>query len=458
MRAQVSADARLRPTPGTLASIGARLVQLVAVLLLVSLAATGCGARGLRAGSGPAGPEPISPVAPAGRLQEVPPPGAVAQLQAALASHHPGLSIEAPADNSLLPAGPWTLKLSVRDWPLTDAGTLGLGAHVVVQIDDQDPIRLSHAPEPGATSLQVELPELGAGSHRVSAYAARPWGEAVKDPGAFDQVRLARVSANPLSQPPQGSPQLIPTASLAGSLHQPVLIDWLLRDAPLQGLRPGDGSWRLRITVNGDSFLVDDHRPLWLRGWRSGSNAVLLELVDGQGAPLNPPFNSLVREVRIEPLAPGAAWESPSLSAEQLALLLRERRAGPTGQTPAAAPGPADAPPAARTAPSAEPPTEALRPEESTTALQPEPTTMTPQPSLPPALGPALDPVQPPGAEPIDEPSEQPEQAQRPEAPAVPEPTDMPKRLEPMEPGEPTQPPGPSAPPEASAQDPEWTP
>ncbi|QNI71695.1 putative conserved secreted protein [Cyanobium sp. NS01] len=303
---------------------------LTAALLLVVLLTTACGSRALRAGpnqTDPAGP--ISPVAPAGRLQEVPPPGAVAQLQKALASHHPGVRIQAPADNSLLKAGPWTLELAVRDWPLADAGELGLGAHLVVQIDDQAPIRLSQGPAPGATSLRLELPELGAGSHRVSAYAARPWGEAVKDPGAFDQIRLARVNTNPLSQPAPGSPQLIPSASLEGARHQPVLVDWLLRDAPLQGLRPGDGSWRLRITVNGDSFLVDDSTPLWLRGWRTGSNAVLLELVDGQGAPLNPPFNSLVREVWIDPLAPAAAWEAPSLSAQQLAQLLGEQPVEP---------------------------------------------------------------------------------------------------------------------------------
>lgn len=54
--------------------------------------------------------------------------------------------------------------------------------------------------------------------------------------------------------------------------HEPVLIDWLLIDAPLQPLE-GDGSnWRLRVTLNGDSFQVDRQEPLWLTGLRSGSN------------------------------------------------------------------------------------------------------------------------------------------------------------------------------------------
>ncbi len=403
-------DGRFRPAARCLARIAEHCSQLALALLLVSLLTTACGTRALRASPQAMAPEPISRMAPSGRLQEVPPPGAVSQLQTALARYQPGVRIQAPADNSLLEGGPWTLELAVRDWPLTDAGALGLGAHVVVQIDDRDPIRLSQAPAPGATTLRVELPELGAGSHRISAYAARPWGEAAKAPGAFDQIRLARVASNSLSQPAPGSPQLIPTAAMANARHEPVLVDWLLRDAPLQGLRPGDGSWRLRITVNGDSFLVDDSTPLWLRGWHSGSNAVLLELVDGQGAPLNPPFNSLVREVWIDPLAPAAAWEAPSLSAQHLAELLGEQPVEPASsnaeatasrasqlsdqQTRVRPPGAGlTAVPASEPTPAQQSPAKAAPPDETETAGEPDDgdDDGTIMQTLPPTLGAAAD-------------------------------------------------------------------
>jgi hypothetical protein len=216
-----------------------------------------------------------------------------------------------------MPAGPWTLHLEVEDWPLVDAGPLGLGPHLVAQLDDLPAIPL--------TSTEAEMPALSPGSHRLTVYAARPWGEAVKSPGAYRQIRLHRVAANPLAMPAAGSPQLIPVRPTPGPIQEPVLLDWLLLDAPLQRLR-GEGTegWRLRVSVNGDSFLVDQQTPLWLSGWRSGENALQLELVDGRGEPLNPPFNSLVGGVTVSSGLPQPRWLGPPLEPLERARLLGE--------------------------------------------------------------------------------------------------------------------------------------
>jgi len=260
-----------------------------------------------------------------GALQEVAPPPAVQDLRQALADHEPRLRIVSPANDSLLPAGPWTLRLEVEDWPLVDAGPLGLGPHLVAQLDDLPAIPL--------TSTQAEMPALSPGSHRLTVYAARPWGEAVKSPGAYRQIRLHRVAPNPLAVPAAGSPQLIPVRPTLGPVQEPVLLDWLLLDAPLQRLR-GEGTegWRLRVSVNGDSFLVDQQAPLWLSGWRSGENALQLELVDGRGEPLNPPFNSLVSGVTVSSGLPQPRWLGAPLEPLERARLLGE---APPEQEPA---------------------------------------------------------------------------------------------------------------------------
>ncbi|MFM7264060.1 MAG: hypothetical protein ACKOZW_00355 [Cyanobium sp.] len=315
-------------------------------------------------------------VASAQRLQEVPPPAAVQQLQEALAERAPHVRILAPAADAVLPGEPWSLRLQVDDWPLVDGGSLGLGPHLLVLIDGEEPIRL--------TGLEATLPPLRPGSHRLTVVAARPWGEAVKSPGAMAQIRLHRTAPNPPVLPALGSPQLLPVSPPAAAPSEPLLLDWLLVDAPLQHLRDDDARWRLRVSVNGDSFLVDRQTPLWLRGWRPGSNAVQLELLDGRGEALNAPFNSLVQEVRLDPLQPRPAWQGGRLSPSDLAILLGQAPAAPAAPDSGAASLETDPPEAAANQDDTPP---AAAPEE-VESLEPdseEPDTQAPEAEEPPS-------------------------------------------------------------------------
>ncbi len=384
-----------------------RRALVALVLVVLTLVSGGCG-RKASPGASAANPSNLSATAPSGALQEVAPPGAVQQLNERLNERAPQVRVLAPQDNALLPAGPWTLKLEVNDWPLSDASPLGLGPHLVVQLDDQAPIRVS-----SSAAAAVAMPDLRPGSHRVTVYAARPWGEAVKAPGASTQIRVHRVARNAAELPASGSPQLIATSPEAPQAMEPVLIDWLLLDAPLQNLRGDDARWRLRISVNGDSFLVDRQTPLWLKGFKRGSNAVQLELLDGRGDPLNPPFNSVVREVVIGS-GSQPAWLKPSLSANDLALL--------AGET--LAPEPAAAAP--------------VEPEpEPEPKPEPQPNPAASAEANPPAAEQAETAPAEPDPKPVDlEPAPEPEPApaQAPATPATPEPAagPAPERIAPQ--------------------------
>ena len=301
---------RLRPGAAAMAGLLA-LALLIGAWLGLPLPAQAWTLPWRSAGSSPV----AAPSSPRG-LQEVAPPAAVQQLAEALGPRQPRITILEPRDGALLPDAPWTLRLAVEDWPLVDAGSLGLGSHLMVQLDDGLPQPL--------LETTASMPPLSPGSHRFTVYAVRPWGEVVKAPGAFRQIRLHRVAANPLALPAEGSPQLLAVSPWQANAGEPVLLDWLLIDAPLQNLRADDARWRLRVTVNGDSFLVNQQTPLWLKGWKSGSNAVLFELVDGRGEPLNPPFNSVVREVRLDPGSPRPPWLGFRLDGPTLARLLGE--------------------------------------------------------------------------------------------------------------------------------------
>lgn len=276
---------------------------------------------GCRDSTPPAGEHSLS----SGSLQEIAPPPAVQQVRKRLASHNPEVRIERPRNGSCLPEGRWTLDLSVRDWPVLDAGELGPGPHVVVQIDDDPPLRVTTVKNGGA---ELTLDQLAPGSHRITAYAARPWGESVKSPQASSRVIVHRLAPLPGSQPAPGTAWLVPVSPVSREasglqpMAEPVLIDWLLWDAPLQHLSANDDQWRLRVTVNGDSALVDRQSPLWLTGFQKGDNIVILELLDALGEPLNPPFNGVVRGVRIDRNTASSPWLQGLLSENDLNTML----------------------------------------------------------------------------------------------------------------------------------------
>ena len=378
-----------------------RRALVALVLVVLTLVSGGCGSKaGPDASAGSSSNLNATP--PAGALQEVAPPAAVQQLNERLNERSPQVRVLAPQDNALMPAGPWNLKLQVSDWPLSAAGTLGLGPHLVVQLDDQEPMRITSLE--GASA--VAMPDLRPGSHRITVYAARPWGEAVKAPGASTQIRVHRVARNAAELPASGSAQLIAASPDTQQAMEPVLIDWLLLDAPLQNLRGDDARWRLRISVNGDSFLVDRQTPLWLKGFKRGSNAVQLELLDGRGDPLNPPFNSVVREVVIDTSTPQPAWLRPRLSATDLALLSGEQPVAEAEVEPEATATPEPKLPNTTPQPSA--PSQEL---EHTATSQPEADTEPPAEPEPPT------PTEPPASL---QPSSEPEPSPEPASAAIP--------------------------------------
>jgi len=296
------------------------LAWALAMALLLQVLPTPAPAEALNwrlPGRGAPGPTRSDAGQASPRFQEVPPPEWVQRMQGALEARDPTIQILSPADGSLLPDAPWTLRLQVSDWPLVDAGPLGLGPHLVVQLD-------GHPPRP-VVDTEVEMSPLSPGSHLLTVYAAKPWGEAHKSPAALKQIRLQRLAPNSATLPAPGTPQLLPVSPAVTAGAPPLLLDWLLIVVLKQRARTETLGWRLRVTLNGESVLMDRQMPLWLRGWRPGSNALLLELLDGRGEPLNPPFNSRLQEVIVTTAAGSVRPKSEDLTPLEMAVLLGEQ-------------------------------------------------------------------------------------------------------------------------------------
>ena len=317
--------------------------------------------------------EPNSPSGAASLLQEVAPPGAAQQLSDQLRGKQPQLSVVSPKPGSQVAAGDWTLQLRLDDWPVLESSELGAGPHVVVQLDHQEPQRIFATDSKGLIS--VSMPALTPGSHHLSAFAALPWGEAAAGKNARIQWQLYRGLATPEALPDLDAPQLVavPPPQLAAGAAVP--INWFLFNAPLQHLRDGDEQWRLRLSLDGSSVVLDRAQSLWLKPLKAGEHFLKLELLDGDGNPLQPAFNSLVQELRVPVSRAGApALFSSRLSADQLAEL-SDPNYQPTPEPepepePAADPEPEPTPePApepeaeAKTEPAAEPQADSSEPE-----------------------------------------------------------------------------------------------
>ena len=315
--------------------------------------------------------EPNSPSGAASLLQEVAPPGAAQQLSDQLRGKQPQLSVVSPKPGSQVGAGDWTLQLRLDDWPVLESSELGAGPHVVVQLDHQEPQRIFATDSKGLIS--VSMPALTPGSHHLSAFAALPWGEAAAGKNARIQWQLYRGLATPEALPDLDAPQLVavPPQQLAAGAAVP--INWFLFNAPLQHLRDGDEQWRLRLSLDGSSVVLDRAQSLWLKPLKAGEHFLKLELLDGDGNPLQPAFNSLVQELRVPVSRAGApALFSSRLSADQLAEL-SDPNYQPTPEPepePAADPEPEPTPePApepeaeAKTEPAAEPQADSSEPE-----------------------------------------------------------------------------------------------
>jgi hypothetical protein len=267
---------------------------------------------------GGSGAKPLPSSAPSGKLQEVAPPGAVQQLRQELQRHRPSLRLVDLSNDSIISSDVLELRFEIEDWPISSDPELGLGPHVVLQIDNRAPLRLS---ESKGNRLQVRIDDLEAGSHRFSAWSAYPWGEAVQAPGASIQGRVHLWQKLQGTQPERDAPWLVPVSPAGEQGLQPLLVDWLIWNAPLQNLREGDGRWRLRISIDGDSFLVDHQEALWLKGSNSaGSHDIQMELLNGLGEPITPVFNNQLIHLKA-PSGPKPGWMRPRLTDSQLARL-----------------------------------------------------------------------------------------------------------------------------------------
>lgn len=275
----------------------AATITLLMLLLTLSPIAT---APALAAWGKRAMREADTPIAKSGKLSEVAPPAALQELQPAFDDNKPQVSITRPRPNEVLTDDTVSVQFQVRDLTLFKDQNLGLGPHLHVFLDNQPYQAVYDSSKP------LVLEKLAPGTHTIRAFASRPWHESFKNEGAYAQTTFHVFTQTGDNSPDSNLPLLTYSRPQASYGAEPIMLDFYLTNAPLHLVAREDerddiADWRIRCTVNGDSFVLDQWQPIYLKGFKPGKNWVQLQFLDEQGEPVKNVFNNTARLITYEP-------------------------------------------------------------------------------------------------------------------------------------------------------------
>ncbi|GAX37599.1 hypothetical protein [Nodularia sp. NIES-3585] len=289
--------------PGVLNQIFSRKLTIFKWLmtLVLVLSLTSCGEK---AGSQEVpvsqrnNPPKISQISQ--QFSEVSPPEVIQELRLSLENYRPQVTIVSPQPDEVLQDNTVTVSFQVKDIPIFKDPELELGPHLHLILDNQPYIAVYDANKP------LVLPEVSPGTHTLRVFASRPWHESFKNEGAYAQTTFHIFTKTEDNNPDPTLPVLTYSRPKGSYGAEPILFDFYLTNAPLRLVaedNPNDtiSDWRIRCTINNESFILDRWQPIYLKGFKPGKNWVKLEFLDNQGNPVKNAFNTTARLINYQP-------------------------------------------------------------------------------------------------------------------------------------------------------------
>jgi len=139
------------------------------------------------------------------------------------------------------------------------------------------------------------------GQHVILSFLSRSYHESLKHRGAYD-LRVITVGnaapETPLNFNLRGQHLFYsrPKDVYSGNDTKKVMLDFYLVNT---NLAP-EGN-KVRATINGTEFMLEQWAPYMMEGLPMGQNTVKLELVDNSGTVVPGPYNSVVRTFTLQP-------------------------------------------------------------------------------------------------------------------------------------------------------------
>ncbi|MGF1519850.1 MAG: hypothetical protein ACFCVB_18890 [Nodosilinea sp.] len=235
-----------------------------------------------------------------GQIAEVSPPTVLETLKQIIDAYTPQVRLLSPRPGEVLNDTSVTVRLQVRGLPLFKNDDWQLGPHLHLFLDNEPYRAVYDLSEP------ITFENLAPGTHTLRVFASRPWHESFKNQGAFDQRTFHVVAPTPQNELDANAPLLTYSRPQSTYGAEPIMLDFYLTNAPLHMSAQAEANddlhdWRIRCTVNDQSFVFDQWQPIWLKGFKPGRNWVQLELIDEAGNPIDNRFNNTVRIIDYQP-------------------------------------------------------------------------------------------------------------------------------------------------------------
>lgn len=271
------------------------LIALVLVLILTS-----CVKKAVSQEPGSSIPETAVVSKLATEIAEVSPPTTIQQLHQVLEVYQPQVAVLTPKPNETLQDNTAIVRIQVKDLPLFKDQQLGLGPHLHVILDNEPSISVYDISQP------LVLSDLSPGTHTLRVFASYPWDESFKNEGAYSETTFHIFTKTDDNNPDPTKPLLTYNSPQGTYGAQPILLDFYLTNAPLHLVARKNSKdeitdWRIRCTVNGESFVFDRWQAVYLKGFKPGKNWIKLEFLDEQGNSIKNVFNSIVKLITYEP-------------------------------------------------------------------------------------------------------------------------------------------------------------
>ena len=278
--------------------ISIKTICLYLLLLVLSWGLVSCGVRPEISSS--QFKQPTAPARLAGKLTEVAPSPIIQQLRESLEKYQPQVTILAPIADRLFSDTKINVQLKVQDLPIFKNEELQLGPHLHLILDNQPYLSIYDLEQP------ITLENLSPGTHTLRVFAVRPWEESFKNEGAYAQTSFHIFTKTQENNPDAKKPLLTYSQPQGSYGAGPIMLDFYLTNAPLHLVaqdNPEDNinDWRIKVTINGESFILDEWKQVYLNGFQKGNNWVQLQFIDEQGNPVDNVFNDTVRVIGYDP-------------------------------------------------------------------------------------------------------------------------------------------------------------